>query len=191
MAIMRSRPIFSAEDGLHAKRGDPVKTNRKCTLLWMGLILIIAVGFAGCKAAVPPPAPAPPVSKLEPSPPIRAPKGTEFEFAENIQKVYFEFDKYRLTDKAKATLEKNAEWLRKHKDVKVQIEGHCDERGTIEYNLALGERRAMSVRNYLISLGVEESRLFTISYGEERPVALGHNEEAWAQNRRAEFKVAQ
>jgi peptidoglycan-associated lipoprotein len=122
---------------------------------------------------------------------MRAPTGLEFEFAENMKKVFFEFDKSRLTPEASAALEKNAQWLRQHANIKVQIEGHCDERGTIEYNLALGERRSTSVRNYFMSLGVEGGRLFTISYGEERPAAKGHNEAAWAQNRRTEFKIAQ
>jgi peptidoglycan-associated lipoprotein len=124
------------------------------------------------------------------APPVRPPRDIEFEFAKNMRKVYFEFDKSRLTDEAKAILQDNAQWLRDNPDIRVQIEGHCDERGTIEYNLALGERRAMSVRNYLVSLGIDPNRLYTISYGEERPAVLGHNEEAGAQNRRAEFKIA-
>jgi len=78
----------------------------------------------------------------------------------------------------------NARWLKQNGDVKVQVAGHCDQRGTVEYNLALGERRATSVRNFLSALGVEPSRVSIISYGKERPAALGHNEAAWAQNRR-------
>ena len=81
--------------------------------------------------------------------------------------------------------------LREHPNIKVQIEGHCDERGTIDYNLGLSERRAISVRSYLSSLGIEPARIFTISYGQEKPVELGHDEGAWAQNRRVEFKIAQ
>ncbi|MFQ5892722.1 MAG: peptidoglycan-associated lipoprotein Pal [Nitrospinota bacterium] len=190
-----------------------METIRMRRILWMGLILIVAVGFVGCRAAAPPPAAVPPpVTRVEPpppppppeiglrepgvgevpmAPPIRAPEDIEFEFAGNIHKVFFEFDKSRLTDEAKITLQENAEWLRAHPDIRVQIEGHADERGTIEYNLALGERRAMSTRNYLASLGIDPARLFTISYGEERPAVLGHDEDAWAQNRRAEFKIAQ
>lgn len=161
-----------------------MKPNRKFDLRWMGLILMVAsVGLAGCKAA-----PSPPT--VAPTPPIRPPAGIMFEFAENMRKVFFEFDKSRLIPEARATLEDNAAWLRTHPEVKVQIEAHCDERGTVEYNLGLGERRATSVRNYLVSLGVDSARLFTISYGEERPVAMGHNEAAWKQNRRAEFKIA-
>lgn len=167
-----------------------MKASRRKTLLSVGLVIVIAVWFAGCKAAPPPPAAAPPVTRGELTPPLRAPMGLEFEFGENMKKVFFEFDKYRLTPEARSTLEQNAKWLRQHPDVKVQIEGHCDERGTIEYNLALGERRSTSVRNYFMSLGIEGSRLFTISYGEERPAEQGHNEMAWSKNRRAEFKIA-
>ncbi len=125
------------------------------------------------------------------APPIRAPKDIGFEFTENMRKVFFELNKVRLTDESRAALRENAAWLREHPNIKVQIEGHCDERGTIDYNLSLSERRAISVRSYLSSLGIEPARIFTISYGEERPVELGHDEGAWAQNRRVEFKIAQ
>lgn len=104
--------------------------------------------------------------------------------------VYFEFDKSELTPEARADIETNARRLKKHKDVNVLIEGHCDERGTIEYNMALGERRALAVRNYLIDLGVSPNRLATISYGEEVPIDPRHNEEAWGKNRRAKFNAS-
>lgn len=156
--------------------------------LLTSLLVIGVLGLAGCPP-ITPPAPLP-TPRVKPEAPIRAPKGIEFEFAEKMKKVYFEFDKARLTAEARAILEENAAWLREHPEIKVQIEGHCDERGTAEYNLALGERRATSVRNYLISLGIDPARLYTISYGEERPVDRRHNEEAWAKNRRAEFKIA-
>jgi peptidoglycan-associated lipoprotein len=106
-----------------------------------------------------------------------------------LDNVYFEFDQASLSQVAKDTLVRNAEWLRSNPQVRVQVEGHCDERGTAEYNLALGERRAEAVKNYLTSLGVDGSRLVTISYGKERPADPGHNEEAWARNRRVEFKA--
>jgi peptidoglycan-associated lipoprotein len=106
-----------------------------------------------------------------------------------LETVYFDFDKSDLTDETRAALRANAEWLRGHSSYGVVIEGHCDERGTIEYNLALGQRRAQTVRDYLTSLGVQGSRMRTKSYGEERPVDPGHTEEAWARNRRAEFVV--
>lgn len=103
--------------------------------------------------------------------------------------VYFGYDQSALTDEGRAALEKHALWLQNHRDVKVQVEGHCDERGTVEYNLALGDARAQAARDYLLSLGVAAGRLGTVSYGKERPVDPGHSEAAWARNRRAHFKV--
>ncbi|MBF0170889.1 MAG: peptidoglycan-associated lipoprotein Pal [Nitrospinae bacterium] len=103
--------------------------------------------------------------------------------------VYFDFDKSEIRSDAREALAKNAEWLIANKSAQVQIEGHCDERGTEEYNLALGERRANAVKDYLASLGVESARLYTISYGEELPVDPGHTDEAWSKNRRAHFLV--
>ena len=112
--------------------------------------------------------------------------GSAEDFAVNVgDRVFFDFDKYDLSAEGRATLQKQAVWLRRYPAVTVTIEGHADERGTREYNLALGERRANSVREYLRALGVEPNRMRTISYGKERPVALGSNEEAWKQNRRA------
>ena len=103
--------------------------------------------------------------------------------------IYFGFDDYTLNADAQGTLTTLAEGLKGNKNAVVQIEGHCDERGTVEYNLALGERRAQSVKNFLSQLGVEGSRLSTISYGEEKPVVQGHTEDAWIKNRRAEFVI--
>jgi peptidoglycan-associated lipoprotein len=103
--------------------------------------------------------------------------------------IYFGFDDYTLNSEAQSTLTAMAEGLKANKSAAVQIEGHCDERGTVEYNLALGERRAQSVKNFLSQLGVESARLSTISYGEEKPVVQGHTEDAWIKNRRAEFVI--
>ena len=103
--------------------------------------------------------------------------------------IYFGFDDYTLNSDAQGTLTTMAEGLKANKNAVVQIEGHCDERGTVEYNLALGERRAQSVKNFLSQLGVEAGRLSTISYGEEKPVVPGHTEDAWVKNRRAEFVI--
>jgi peptidoglycan-associated lipoprotein len=103
--------------------------------------------------------------------------------------IYFEFDQATLSDLAKDTLVRNSDWLRSNPDVRVQVEGNADERGTPEYNLALGERRAEAVKSYLASLGVDRGRLVTISYGEERPADPGQSEDAWALNRRVEFKA--
>jgi peptidoglycan-associated lipoprotein len=101
--------------------------------------------------------------------------------------IYFEFNSFSLSSTAKESLVLAAKWLKANKDQKVQIEGHCDERGTTEYNLALGERRASAVKNFLTSKGVSAGQLSTISYGEERPVDAGHDEAAWAKNRRDDF----
>jgi peptidoglycan-associated lipoprotein len=101
--------------------------------------------------------------------------------------IYFDFDKFNLQEKARAILNKHVEWLNKNKDVKVTIEGHCDERGTAEYNLALGERRAVAAAKFLIDMGIDGKRIKTISYGFELPLDQRHNEEAWAKNRRAHF----
>ncbi|MGD8810095.1 MAG: peptidoglycan-associated lipoprotein Pal [Gammaproteobacteria bacterium] len=111
--------------------------------------------------------------------------GTIQDFIVNVgDRVFFDFDKSTLTGKAQETLNKQAAWLSRVPTATVLIEGHCDERGTREYNLALGERRATAVKDYLISKGVSASRIKTISYGKERPAVLGSNEWAWSQNRR-------
>jgi peptidoglycan-associated lipoprotein len=104
--------------------------------------------------------------------------------------VYFAFDDYTLNQEAQGKLSSFADYLKTNKSAAVQVEGHCDERGSIEYNLALGERRAQAVKTYLAKLGVESARLSTISYGEEKPKADGHDESAWGQNRRAEFVMS-
>ena len=103
--------------------------------------------------------------------------------------IYFAFDKSTLTPAAQDNLLRKAEWLRENFDATVTVEGHCDERGTNEYNLALGDRRAESAKSFLIDLGIDPSRLTTISYGEERPVDPRRKEEAWAKNRRDHFVV--
>ncbi len=99
--------------------------------------------------------------------------------------TYFDFDRYEIRVQDIPVLKENAALVMRYPKMKIQIEGHCDERGTTEYNLALGQRRANSTRTYLISLGIPADRISTISYGKERPVDPGHNEEAWAKNRRA------
>ncbi|UCF69648.1 MAG: peptidoglycan-associated lipoprotein Pal [Acidobacteriota bacterium] len=106
-----------------------------------------------------------------------------------LRTIYFSFDSSELDDVALRTLEENARWLRQHPDNSAVVEGHCDERGTIEYNLGLGARRARSVRDHLVRLGIDSGRLRTISYGEERPADPGHDEMAWSKNRRVEFQV--
>jgi peptidoglycan-associated lipoprotein len=107
----------------------------------------------------------------------------------NLSNVYFDFDDFSLDQEAKTALAQNAAWLINNPQREIIIEGHCDERGTDEYNIALGERRANSTKRYLIVLGVNGAQLSTISFGEERPANTGHDESAWSQNRRAEFVI--
>ena len=106
---------------------------------------------------------------------------------EFLKTVYFDFDKSEIRDDQAAVLKSNADWMKTNAKFKVLIEGHCDERGTIDYNLALGEKRAGRVKQYLADLGIPGDRMRTISYGKERPADPGHDEAAWAKNRRAEF----
>ena len=117
--------------------------------------------------------------------------GIEGEVLESplLKDIYFAFDRYDLSEETRRILTENARVLLGHPDFIIQIEGHCDERGSNEYNLALGEKRAMSAKLYLIKLGVKGNRLSTISYGEEMPVDPGHTEEAWTKNRRCHFVI--
>ncbi len=177
-----------------------------CALLLLSLPLA-----AGCKARPRSPEAAPPPSVemkteevrepeaarpwQEPKPaeePIRSTPSAEaddFNRQKVLKTIYFDFDRYTIKDESKDTLRQNAQWIKDHAQFHVVVEGHCDERDTQEYNLALGERRASATRQYLVSLGVPANRLRTISYGEERPAADGHNESAWSRNRRAEFLI--
>jgi peptidoglycan-associated lipoprotein len=146
----------------------------------------------------PPPAPPPPPAATPappppPAPPPRPPApvmqsivpGSIQDFQVNVgDRVFFEFDKSDLTDAGRATLQKQAAWLQRFGAVTLTLEGHCDERGTREYNLGLGARRAQAVKDYLASLGVSAARLDTISYGKERPVCVESTEACYAQNRR-------
>ncbi|HTZ75616.1 MAG TPA: peptidoglycan-associated lipoprotein Pal [Candidatus Aquilonibacter sp.] len=127
-------------------------------------------------AAAPPPAAAPNVSEL---------------FQESVQDAFFDTDKSDLRDDARASLTRDAEFLRSYPQVKVSIEGHCDERGSTEYNLGLGQRRADAAKNFLISLGISTDRMTTTSWGKERPFCTDHTESCWQQNRRAHFVQAQ
>jgi peptidoglycan-associated lipoprotein len=121
-----------------------------------------------------PPPPPPPMAVTQPSPVM-------------FENIHFDYDKSFIRNDAKPALQAVAEYLKKNPGEKLQIEGHCDERGTSEYNIALGQRRADSAMKYLVNLGVDGSRLSTISYGEENPADPGHDEAAWAKNRRAVF----
>ncbi len=108
-----------------------------------------------------------------------------------LQDVHFDYDRYDLRTEDRAVLQQNANWLKEHANAKVEIEGHCDNRGTVEYNLALGAKRAKSVKDYLVSLGIAADRLSTISYGEELPLCREDTEECWSRNRRAHSVVLQ
>ncbi len=131
-----------------------------------------------------------PVQPAAPAEPAPAPEAPPAAQAYAPETVYFGFDDYTLNSDAQGRLQGLADHLKKTQNAVVQVEGHCDERGSIEYNLALGERRAQSVKTYLVQLGVDGARLSTISYGEEKPVAEGHDEAAWQKNRRAEFTLS-
>jgi peptidoglycan-associated lipoprotein len=112
--------------------------------------------------------------------------GTQNDLAVNVgDRVHFDFDKYNIKSDGRKVLAKQASWLKKFPGTKILVAGNCDERGTREYNLALGERRANAAKDYLVALGISPNRIKTISYGKERPVAMGSNDAAWAQNRNA------
>jgi len=116
--------------------------------------------------------------------------GTQQDLVVNVgDRVFFGYDQFDLTAEARTQIEKQAAWLKQYPNVNIMVEGHCDERGTREYNLALGEKRATSVRNYLIANGVAATRIQTISYGKERPAVMGADETSWAQNRRGVLVV--
>jgi peptidoglycan-associated lipoprotein len=144
----------------------------------------------------PPPEPAAPVAEAPPPEPTPVPEdsltaGTLDEINKNspLKPVFYALDSSEVDGAGQQVLNANAEVLKRYTGWQISIEGHCDERGTAEYNLALGERRAVAARNYLVSLGIPADRIKTVSYGKEFPFDPGHNEEAWAKNRRAHFVV--
>lgn len=157
--------------------------------------LCLAFLVTGCakEEPAPPMADAPQQSRTTAPAPAPAPMrpdttGAALQDFQN-QDIYFDFDKYDLRPDARATLDKKVAFMNQSSSVRAQIEGHCDERGTNAYNLALGERRANSAKQYMTTAGVSAGRLSTISYGEERPLDPGQNEAAWSKNRRAHFVV--
>ena len=189
--------------------------NRGRLFLVMLVVLSIALAF-GCrtraKKAEVFPEPVPPVTEPEPERPavevtpptdfVKEPEvaaedlsGTTEELTERAQRlgwvrdVFFEFDSFALSPDGQDALAVTASWLKSHPDISLLIEGHCDERGTQQYNLALGDRRANVAKDYIVTLGVDASRVRTISYGEERPFASGSDEASWAQNRRAHMTL--
>jgi peptidoglycan-associated lipoprotein len=171
------------------------------------LFLFAIVAALGCRHRVTntPPAAAPPAAAAaaEAAPqPVEAPaadfksnapaaEASPRSEAAGLHDAFFDYDRSALREDAREALTRSAEWLRSHPQVAVVLEGHCDERGTEQYNLALGEHRAQTAREYLLSLGVDPSRISIVSYGEERPFDGGHDEDAWSKNRRAHFTAAQ
>jgi peptidoglycan-associated lipoprotein len=193
----------------------PFRFDRRPTDLVLTFALLVALSACGGKKRPPVLASAPggerapvaeagpaPAEPLDAGPDVRAVRGEGAEGSDisgnalgsgeggPLADIRFELDSATLTDEARATLEKHALWLQGHRDVKVTVEGHCDERGTVEYNLALGEQRARATREYLVGLGVAAERFRVVSFGKERPLAPGNDEAAWAKNRRAHFAVS-
>jgi peptidoglycan-associated lipoprotein len=179
---------------------------KKLAILSLAVILVFSFAVS-CKKKpkeVPPPPPPqaqeqPKVEKVEP-PVVQEPQLTEEELflqksldqinqEKPLGTVYFDYDKSLIRDEAKPTLDMNASWLKRFRTVKILIEGHCDERGTEEYNLALGEKRAKSAQDYLLSMGIGSDRIRIISYGKSQPINPGHDDAAWQMNRRAQFIV--
>jgi peptidoglycan-associated lipoprotein len=140
-------------------------------------------------APAPPPASPPPMAAAAQPAPVTRPAPKEFAVDANVKDIFFDFDKYDIKPEFAKVLDANASWLKANPGQLVLIEGHCDERGTVEYNLVLGERRAKAAMNYLVAQGVQASRFTVISYGKERPFCTERTEACWAQNRRAHFLV--
>ncbi len=154
------------------------------------LIALSAVAALGACASRPEPAPTP----SDPTPPVERPQGPVPGSAEDFRvsvgdRVFFGYDRFDLTPEARSVLERQAAWLRQYPNVRILVAGNCDERGTREYNLALGARRAAAARDYLVSLGVAANRIETVSYGKERPLDPRANEEAWSVNRNAHSQI--
>jgi peptidoglycan-associated lipoprotein len=164
--------------------------NRKIAL---ALTAASALALAACSKKAPEELPPAPTNPTAPAPTPTAPPtgpvpGTQSHFTQAMSgrdTIYFDTDKFDIDAEDQAALRQQATYLQQYPNIRATIEGHADERGTREYNLALGERRANAAKNYLVSLGVPDNRLTTVSYGKERPRATGSNEAAWAQNRRA------
>jgi len=159
------------------------------TKLLIATALVAVAGCAPKRPPVLPPAagPAPDQGYSNNGPRDGIVPGSRADFERSVQSdtIHFALDQYDIDATARSILDSQAQWLTHYPNVHITIEGHCDERGTREYNLALGDRRANSTKNYLAARGVDPSRISTISYGKERPIALGSDEASWAQNRRA------
>nr|WP_207079343.1 peptidoglycan-associated lipoprotein Pal [Novosphingobium sp. KA1] len=155
------------------------------------LLVAGALALSACGTKAPkqlPPEPGPATTTQTPGQPAGPVPGSQADFLARMMgsdTIHFGLDQYDIDAEDQAALAKQAQWLIQYPSKRATIEGHCDERGTREYNIALGERRANAAKNYLVSLGVDASRLSTVSFGKERPIALGSDEASWAQNRRA------
>ena len=182
------------------------------TLLTVALVAVLSVGLAGCAkkkpapaaplppspaaTPAPPPPPTPPPSPAPPSQPSASEQDLfnqktleQLNAEKPLSDVFFALDSSDLTDEGRSALQKDSEWMRKWTTTKVTVEGHCDSRGTAEYNLALGDRRASAVKAYLAGLGVGSERILTLSKGKEAPVCTDENESCWSQNRRGHFII--
>jgi len=157
---------------------------------------IVLIGLIGCSShrAIQKPTPQPtpaasPTPALAPVRPTPAPPAPHVAAPYDFEAIYFDFDRYTLRQDHGPVLLRHAEQLRARPALRLLVEGHCDERGTVDYNLALGIRRAEGAKVFLVATGIDPARLMTVTYGEERPLNPGHDELAWAQNRRAEFRA--
>jgi peptidoglycan-associated lipoprotein len=168
------------------------------TLAMLGTTLALGACASQPKAVAPVPVATAPVTAPRPAPVAPTPTptvsgvlaGSKADFqSKATDRVFFALDQYTLTDQSRSSLQGQAAWLKQYPNVRVQIEGNADERGTREYNIALGQRRADSVKTYLSSLGVSTGRIDTISYGKDRPIDPGHGDDAWNQNRNAHTNV--
>jgi peptidoglycan-associated lipoprotein len=169
-----------------------MKILRRVTALFLPILAVAVLSGCGKKQVAPPEPPPPPPAPVEqPAPPPPAPveETPAPSIQDQLQDVFYDFDSSALSSAAQSTLDADGRLLNDNAGVQITIEGHCDERGTVEYNLALGDRRAQAAKDYLVRYGIADGRIQTISYGEERPFATGHDEAAWAQNRRAHFVV--
>jgi peptidoglycan-associated lipoprotein len=156
------------------------------------IIAIAAVGMLAACASRPEPTPTPtgPSTPTQPSQPSGPTPGSVEDFRVSVgDRVFFGYDRFDLTPEARSVLERQAAWLRQYPNVRVLVAGNCDERGTREYNLALGARRAAAARDYLVSLGIPAERVETVSYGKERPLDPRANEEAWSVNRNSHTQI--
>jgi peptidoglycan-associated lipoprotein len=159
---------------------------RKTIILLMGLV--VAILIAGCcqMETIPPPAPPPPPEAPPPPPPPPPPPEVKEIY---LEPIHFDYNKSDLRPGDQEILKRNIATLKENPDAKIIIEGHCDERGTVDYNLGLGERRAKAAMKFLVDGGIDPARMSVVSYGKERPVDPGHDESAWWKNRRAEFVI--